>query len=67
MSRHAARFAVAAVTLDALYTAVYWLILGRAERRTGAHPVRAYFLIIGQLAAEAAVVAHLIGYLRGKR
>lgn len=65
--RHLARALLAGVTFDAAYTVAYWLVGGRAERRQGPHPVRAYLLIIGLLSVETAVAARLIDYLRGKR
>lgn len=59
ITRHATTTALVAVSLDAGYSIVFWLILGRSERRNGLHPVRDYFLLIGQLSVEAAVIIHL--------
>lgn len=64
LARHATKTALAAVALDGLYTAVFWLVLGRDERRTKRHAELRYFGIIFQLAAEAALIAWLIGQLR---
>ena len=64
VARHATWTALAAVSLDAAYTLVYWLILGRDERRKGPHPELRYFLILGQLGVETAAIIHLVGQLR---
>ena len=64
LARHATRTAIAALAIDAAYTTVWWLILGRDERRNGRYPELKYALIIGQLSVEAAAIAHLIGQLR---
>lgn len=58
LARHATKTALAAVTIDAAYTAVFWLVLGRP------HKPWKYFLILGQLSTETAVIAYLIGQLR---
>lgn len=64
IARHATTTALVAVSLDAGYSIVFWLILGRAERRNGPHPIRDYFLLIGQLSVEAAAIIHLWQALR---
>ena len=64
LARHATFTALAAVTADGLYTLVFWLILGRDERRAGRYPEVKYFAIIGQLAVETAAIVHLISLLR---
>lgn len=64
VARHATWTALAALSIDAAYTVVFWLVLGRNERRTKRHAELRYFAIILQLAAEAAAVVHLVGQLR---
>jgi hypothetical protein len=64
LARHATITALAAVTLDAIYTAVYWLILGRNQRRISRHPVLRYFGVILQLSAETAVILHLLSRMK---
>jgi hypothetical protein len=58
IAHHAATVALAATTIDAAYTTAYWLILGRP------HPARWYVLVVAQLSAEAALIAHLVGIVR---
>lgn len=67
LARHTARFGIAALALDWLYTAAFWMVLGRDERRKGKHAELKYFLILGQLAAEIAGIVHLLGVLRKVR
>lgn len=56
---------ITALAIDAIYTTIWWLVLGRDERRKKKHAVARYFLILFQLAAELAAIVHLAG-LRNK-
>lgn len=58
LARHATLAALTAVSIDAAYTAVFWLVLGRP------HVAWKYFLIVGQLSAETALIIHLSQALR---
>lgn len=60
LARHATHTAIAAITIDWLYTCCYWLVLGRNERRLKRHPALRYFAIIGQLSVEIAAILHLL-------
>lgn len=64
LARHATWTALAAISLDWIYTCVYWLVLGRSERRTKKHAALRYFAILGQLSVEAAAIIHLAGMVR---
>lgn len=64
LARHGIKVAIAALALDWLYTAAFWMVLGRDERRHGKHAELKYFAILGQLAVEIAAILHLVGELR---
>lgn len=55
---------ITALAIDAVYTTIWWLVLGRNERRTKTHAELRYFGIIGQLAAEVAAIVHLVSLLK---
>ena len=58
LARHATHTAIAAVAIDWTYTAIWWLALGRP------HPAWRYFLIVGQLSVETALILHLWSTLK---
>lgn len=61
VKRHVTGAALAAVSIDATYTAVFWLVKGRP------HPAWRYLAIVGQLSVEAALILHLINQWRNNQ
>jgi hypothetical protein len=64
IGRQAMCVSLVAVTLDELYTIVFWLILGREERRKRPYAELKYFGILGQLSIETVLIAYLYKQLR---